>query len=56
MLLPVDAVLRIIPATRAAAERLGFVTLEQMVRALVRAVEEPSRGVRVVEVPEILRA
>lgn len=53
LLLPVYAVLRWIPATRAAAERLGFVTLAQMVRALVRAVEQPGPGVRVVEVPEI---
>lgn len=52
-LLPVYAVLRWIPATRAGAERLGFVTLPQMVRALVHAVESPARGVRVVEVPEI---
>ncbi|HTQ31709.1 MAG TPA: NAD(P)H-binding protein [Opitutaceae bacterium] len=55
-LLPVYAVLRRIPATRAGAERLGFVTLAQMVRALVEAVESPPRGTRVVEVPEIRRA
>lgn len=55
-LLPLYAVLRRIPVTRAGAERLGFVTLAQMVRALVRAVESPTTGVRVVEVPEIRRA
>ena len=55
ILLPVYALLRRIPATRAGAERLGFVTLEQMVRALVNAVEQPARGVRIVEVPEIRR-
>lgn len=55
LFIPVYALLRRIPTTRAAAERLGLVTLPQMVRALVRAVEEPARGVRVVEVPEIKR-
>jgi uncharacterized protein YbjT (DUF2867 family) len=42
-----------IPATRAGARRLGLVTLAQMTRALVTAVENPGRGVRIVEVPEI---
>ena len=53
LLVPAYAVLRRIPATRAGAERLGLVTLAQMVRALVQAVEQPARGVRVVSVPEI---
>ena len=44
-----------LPATREAAQRLGLVTLPQMVAALVAAVEAPPRGVRVVEVPEIRR-
>jgi hypothetical protein len=35
--------------------RVGLVTLRQMVAALVRAVENPARGVRIVEVPEIRR-
>lgn len=42
-----------IPATREGARRLGLVTLPQMIAALVQAVENPARGVRVVEVPEI---
>ena len=42
-----------LPATRAAARRLGLVTLPQMVATLARAVEQPATGVRVVEVPEI---
>jgi uncharacterized protein YbjT (DUF2867 family) len=53
LLLPVYAMLRRLPSTRASAERLGFVTLPQMTRALVNAVEQPGPGVRVVEVPEI---
>jgi nucleoside-diphosphate-sugar epimerase len=56
VLLPVYAVLRAIPSTRASAERLGFVTLRQMVGAIVNSVEHPSEGVRVVEVPEIRAA
>jgi len=40
-------------ATRAAARRLGLITLSQMATAIVHAVENPVSGVRVVEVPEI---
>jgi hypothetical protein len=36
--------------------RLGLVTLAQMVSALVRAVENPVRGIRIVEVPAIRAA
>jgi uncharacterized protein YbjT (DUF2867 family) len=43
------------PSTREPARRLGLVTLKQMTAALVRAVETPVHGVRVVEVPEIRR-
>ena len=46
---------RKIPASTVSAERLGLVTLPQMVRALVTAVESPAGAVRVVEVPEIVR-
>ncbi len=42
-----------IPSTRESARRLGLVTIEQMVAALVRAVENPAEGVRMVGVPEI---
>jgi hypothetical protein len=45
--------LELFPATRAGARRLGLVTLEQVTRALVLAVENPCRGLRIVEVPEI---
>ncbi|MFN2384683.1 MAG: NAD(P)H-binding protein [Thermoanaerobaculia bacterium] len=45
-----------IPSTRETARRCGLVTLAQMVAALLRAVEEPPQGVRIVEVPEIRRA
>jgi uncharacterized protein YbjT (DUF2867 family) len=57
LLLPIYAVLRRLPSTRAGAERLGLVTRDAMVAALVRAVEAPpARGVRSVDVPEIRRA
>lgn len=53
LLVPVYALLRRLPVTRNDALRLGFVTLPQMVAALVRAVESPTEGVKIVEVPEI---
>ena len=52
-LLPVYWIMERLPATRAAAQRLGLVRLRGMVAALVRAVEDPPRGVRVWEVPDI---
>jgi uncharacterized protein YbjT (DUF2867 family) len=45
-----------LPATRETARRLGLVTLRQMVAAIVRAIESPAVGIRVVEVPEIREA
>ncbi len=41
------------PATRESARRLGLVTIGQMINALVWAVENPSAGVRMLEVPAI---
>ena len=41
------------PATRESAQRLGLVTIEQMVGALVRSVENPVQGVRILGVQEI---
>lgn len=56
-LIPFYALLRRIPSTRAGAERLGLVTLRQMLAALVQAIEHPpDQAVRVVEVPAIRRA
>ena len=52
-LIPVYWLFEKIPATRPGAERLGLVTLRQMTQALVRAVESPVQGVRIVEVPAI---
>jgi uncharacterized protein YbjT (DUF2867 family) len=53
VLIPLYWLFEKIPATRSGAERLGLVTLQQMTQALVRAVESPAQGVRVVEVPAI---
>ena len=53
VLKPFYWIARQIPASRAGAERLGLVTLPQMISALVRNVESPATGVRIVEVPEI---
>jgi uncharacterized protein YbjT (DUF2867 family) len=53
LLLPAYWVWERVPATRATALRLGLVRLPDMVAALVRAVEAPPPGVRVVEVPDI---
>ena len=42
-----------IPSTRESARRLGLVTIDQMVAALVRSVENPAQGIRILGVPEI---
>jgi uncharacterized protein YbjT (DUF2867 family) len=56
VLLPFYKVCEWIPFTRAAALRLGMVTIEQLILALVEAVESPAQGARVVGVPEIRSA
>ena len=53
VLIPAYKLLERIPATRASAQRLGLVTVEQMLAALVHAVETPPIRARVIEVPEI---
>jgi uncharacterized protein YbjT (DUF2867 family) len=53
MLLPFYWLMGALPATRDTARRLGLVTIAQMLRAQVAAVEHPPSGVRIVEVPEI---
>lgn len=45
-----------VPATRNSAQRLGLVTLNQMIAALVLAIENPPEGIRILEVPEIRNA
>jgi uncharacterized protein YbjT (DUF2867 family) len=53
LLVPVYKLMELLPKTRPGATRLGLVTLDQMARALLHAVENPSLGVRIVEVAEI---
>ena len=55
-LLPFYKLMELLPFTRSGARRLGLVTLDQMVLALVVAVESPADGMRIVEVPGIRAA
>lgn len=42
-----------LPATREGAQRLGLLTLEQMIQGLLGAIENPAEGIRILGVPEI---
>ena len=53
LIMPVYWILRIFPRTRDSALRLGLVTRDQMRSALTQAIENPSTGIRVLEVPQI---
>jgi uncharacterized protein YbjT (DUF2867 family) len=55
-LLPFYKVCEWLPFTRASALRLGLVTLDQLILALVYAVETPAPRNRIVSVPEIRSA
>lgn len=55
ILQPLYWILGCIPFLRGSLERLGFVTLDQMAGALVRAVEDSSLTVTVWNVPDIRR-
>jgi uncharacterized protein YbjT (DUF2867 family) len=55
LLLPLYWLAELVPMTRDGSRRLGLVTLTQMIGTLVRAVEDPPSGMRIVEVPEIRR-
>ena len=56
-LVPLYAIARLIPSTREGATRLGLVTIDQMLSALVHAVENPppTGQVEIVDVPSIQR-
>jgi len=56
LLLPLYGVLTLLPPTREGARRLGLVTLEQMVGALVASIERGPEGVRMIDVPGIWAA
>ena len=53
VLIPFYAIGRKLTMTREAANRLGLVTRQQMIESLVRAVENPPEGIRIIEVSEI---
>jgi uncharacterized protein YbjT (DUF2867 family) len=53
VLLPMYWLFEKIPSTRDGARRLGLVSLAEMTRLLVSAIENPSRGARFVDVPQI---
>ncbi len=56
LLLPFYKLCEWLPFTRDRALRVGLVTLEQLILALVEAVESPAQRTRVVGVPEIRSA
>jgi uncharacterized protein YbjT (DUF2867 family) len=56
VLLPFYKLCERLPFTRAGALRLGLVTLDQLILALVEAVESAGHGIRIVGVPEIRTA
>ncbi|MEF8722361.1 MAG: NAD(P)H-binding protein [Candidatus Accumulibacter delftensis] len=56
LLVPCYAMLERLPATRETALRLGLVTREQMLRALVACVEQGPSGIRVLDVAAIRSA
>ena len=53
LILPGYWIMGLFPSKREAVQRLSLVKLRAMVAALVHAVENPARGIKVMEVPEI---
>jgi len=53
---PIYWVLERIPKSRPAAVRLGFVTIDQIVRAMVSSIETPPQGIRILDVPAIRKS
>lgn len=54
-LLPLYWVLERVPKTKGSAQRLGLITIDQMVSALLWAIENPPQEIRILAVPEIRR-
>jgi len=55
LILPGYWIMGLFPSKRGAVERLGLVTLKQMIGALVHAVENPVQGIQIMDVPDIRR-
>lgn len=53
LLLPLYWLAELVPMTRPGARRFGLVTLDQLTRAMVRVIESPASGMRILEVPDI---
>jgi uncharacterized protein YbjT (DUF2867 family) len=56
LLQPVYALARLLPSTRASAERLALLPRRAVIDTLVRTIESPPAGVRVLEAPQITRS
>lgn len=52
-LVPFFKIAELIPQTRESARRLGLVSIQEMVRAIVHAVENPCQGIRILDVAGI---
>ena len=52
-IVPVYWILERIPQTKESAQRLGLITISQMINALVWAVENPPPAIRIMDVPQI---
>jgi uncharacterized protein YbjT (DUF2867 family) len=50
---PLYWILKRLPATRESSQRLGLITIQQMINALVWAIENPPNDVRILDVPKI---
>jgi uncharacterized protein YbjT (DUF2867 family) len=55
ILIPAYRIMSLLPSTREAATRLGLVTIDDMLAALIWAIEHPPSDVRVIDVAEILQ-
>jgi uncharacterized protein YbjT (DUF2867 family) len=55
-LVPFYKIAEVIPGLAEGAKRLGLVKIDEMLAALVRAVENPPEGIRIVDVPAIRAA
>jgi len=53
LLLPMYWILEGLPSTRESTRRLGLVSLEQIVNAMVGSIENPPLGIRILDVPAI---
>jgi nucleoside-diphosphate-sugar epimerase len=55
-LVPFYKIAEVTPGLAEGAKRLGLVRLEEMIAALVMAIENPPEGIRIVDVPGIRAA